>query len=140
MTTTTANLTKRVGQRVLITGGRFHGAATITKINPKNVLVTMEGTGQRVNAHPSFLSDLPDGAPVPNAFQAVASAEVPVQHPGMLVRVDGLDGVFVVLADKFDKINVARLGGDSGRYYRPLRKSVRPLSADDVTAIKIVTG
>lgn len=133
-------LTKRVGQRVLIAGGRFHGAATITKINPKNVLVTMEGTGQRVNAHPSFLSDLPEGEAAPTRFDVTVSADVPVQHPGSLVRVKNKPGVFVVLADKFDKINVAEIGGDGGRYWRIPRAGITPLEAADVTAIKISIG
>lgn len=130
-------LTRKVGQRVLITGGRFHGAARIVKVNPVNILVQMEGGG-RVNAHHTFLSDLADDAPVPNRFEATVEVALPNQAPGALVRLDGKPGVFVVLADKFERINCAPLGGDSGRYWRAPRATVTPVPADEVATILAV--
>lgn len=141
MTTSTApTLTKRVGQRVMVSGGRFHGAATITKVNPKNVLITMEVTGQRVNCHPSFLRDLAKDDVAPTRYAEVTAVALPTQNPGDLVRLKGQSGIFVVLADKFDKVNVAKLGGDGGRYYRAPRATVQPLDAADVNDIILAAG
>ena len=134
----TDSLTRRVGQRVLLSGGKFHGAARITKVNPKNLVVTMEGTRQLVNAHPSFLSDLADDAPVPSRFDAMAEVmTAPPLHPGAVVRIKGHAGKWVVLADKLEKVNVARLGGDGGRYLRALRRQVEPLSEQEVAALTL---
>lgn len=129
-------LTRKVGQRVLITGGRFHGAARITKINPKNILITMEN-GKRVNSHPSFLSDLAEGAEVPGRYESTVAdlALTPHLTAGSLARLKGQAGLFVVLADKFDKINVARLGGDNDRYFRASRAQVTALSAEETATV-----
>lgn len=132
--TDTAALTRKVGQRVLISGGRFHGPARIVKLNPKNVVVEMEGSRRRVNSWPGYLTDLAEGEDAPSRWDATASSDVPTQDPGAIVKVRGKDGLFVVLADKWDKINVARLGGDNGRYYRQPRSTVVPVDDVLVTA------
>lgn len=127
------SLTKREGQRVLISGGRFHGAARIVKVNPKNIKIRLEDGRGLVNAAPIFLSDLAEGAPVPSRYEQTVSVDVPTQHPGAFIRAEGEGSqVFVVLADKFDKINAAKVGGDGGRYYRFPRGVVKPLSLEDV--------
>ena len=41
-------------------------------------------------------------------------------------------GLYVVIADKGDKINIALLGGDNGRYVRALRASLTKVELADV--------
>lgn len=135
-------LTRKVGQRVLLSGGRFHGAARITKVNPVNLKVTMEDGNMRVNAAPEFLSDLAEGAPVPSPYQARVTevALLPTLWPGELVRLSGRQGVFVVIADKIERVNCTPLGGDGGRYWRAPRGTVTPLAADEVATIIAVVN
>jgi hypothetical protein len=127
-------LTKIVGQRVLLTGGRFHGAARIIKVNPKNIKVQMEDTRQIVNCHPMFLSDLAQGAAVPGPREVASSAALPTQWPGALVLVEGMEGVYVVIADKHQHVNVTPLGGDNGRYWRIPRSNLTPIKPTDLLA------
>ena len=42
-------------------------------------------------------------------------------HPGELVRLPERQGIYVVLVDKGEKVNVALIGGDNGFYVRALR-------------------
>lgn len=127
-------LTRRPGQRVLISGGKYHGAARIEKVLQKNVDIKMEAGGMKVRAHPSFLTDLDETAPVPSQYTAITATltEVPTQPVGALVSVQGKTGVYVVIADKFDRINVALLGGEGGRYWRQPRATITPWTPDEV--------
>lgn len=119
-------LTKRVGQRVFIEGGRFYGPAQIVKVNPKNIKIKMDD-GRQVSADPIFLRDL-DGA-VPAAVETVEYR--PPLSMGAVVQVRGVDGLCVVLTDRVDTVKLARLGGDpTGRYWPNVPRSL-------VTEVKI---
>lgn len=131
-----STLTRKPGQRVLLQGGKFHGAARITKINPKNIIVTMEGTLQRVNCNPVYLSDLAEDAPVPGVRALVEVSTTPHVVCGSFVTYAPQPGkVFVVLADKVDKINIALAGGDRDRYWRAPRSLVTPLTVAEAARL-----
>lgn len=130
----TTTLTKNVGQRVLVSGGKFYGAGRITKVNQKNLAVQLENGPHLKPCAPVFCTDLEEDATVPPKYATIMSGydAVPSQVPGALVRLSNCgDAAYVVMSDKGDRINVALLGGDGGYYVKAARLTVQPISVED---------
>lgn len=113
--TTTA--TRKPGDKVMIDDPKFPGVWTIKSIGPKNTVVIPENGGRGLRAPHWMLKDITD------APSGVTVTAVPLQAyyvPGELVRITmgKYAGLYVVLADKGERVNVTKLGGDGGRYVR----------------------
>lgn len=112
-----------VGDRVRVTHDRYPGVWIVEKKNPTTTLLAPEGGGRGLKVPHSLLRD-PDAAePTTRYF-----------HPGEVVRLSGrFAGTYVVIRDDgSDKVNVALVGGDGGRYVRSLRALVEPVAATEV--------
>jgi hypothetical protein len=112
MTTTMA--TRKVGDKVMIDDPKFPGIWTIKSIGPKNTVVEPDNGGRGLRTPHWMLKDVTD---------EVTVTAVPLQAyyvPGELVRITmgKYEGLYVVLADKGERVNVAKIGGDGGRYVR----------------------
>lgn len=125
----------KVGDKVTVSGGKWQGIWTVTKVNQVNM--KLEQNGARLNAHPSFLTKADPNMPetqratvsVGTLGHQVAGAFVKTTRAG---KSFGKDTVFVVLADKGDRINVTKPGGDGGRYVRMPRSYLTPVPAEEV--------
>lgn len=106
--------------------GADAGTWRVAKVNPVNLkLERPDNPHVRLNCHPSFVRRVSSGA---LASPAPLTAALPQPAPragfplGSLVRssVPRMKGrLYVVLADKGEKVNVAQLGGADGlRYWR----------------------
>ena len=103
----------KVGDRVKIDDGAYPGIWVIKSKGPVNATLRPEDGGRGLRVPYYMLID-PSAAPKPTVYYS----------PGELVRVSGgdrRDGLWVVLADKGNSVNVAKLGGDGGRYLRAPR-------------------
>jgi hypothetical protein len=72
-----------------------------------------------------------------DTLQKVALEPHVSHHPGSFVRwtpPKQRPQLFVVLADKGDKVNIAVLGGDSGRYWRAPRAQLIPVPLAELPA------
>jgi len=134
---TTVNPLPAIGTIVTIDDPRCVGLYKVTNHGPKNATLTpceadgspRPGRGARFpgwmlhSYDPSMTITSTSGVPM-------GPAPHPVFDPGVLVKSASRPGVFVVLADKVDKVNVAALGGDNGRYFRipPAALTVVPLA------------
>jgi hypothetical protein len=131
MTGTTT--TFRVGDEVTVSSPRFPGVWTIEKVNKVNIKLVQ---GQRrLNASPTFLTKVtsPGTEPSTPLFATVAEVGLAPVPVGTLVTVRGRDGYWVVIKDGFDRVNVARLGGDDARYLRAARSLVTVVTDFTVT-------
>jgi hypothetical protein len=118
----------RVGDRVGIDHHKYPGVWIVASVGPKNVVLEREGGGGRPMRVPQSMLIDPDTA-------AVRSAEpTEFYDPGELVRITAgkYAGLYVVIADKGEKVNVAKLGGDGGRYVRAMRRGLVKVDARDV--------
>lgn len=111
MTTTD---TLRVGDRVTVVTdpGKFPGVWTVVKVNPRTV--SLDQSGRRLRADVGCVAKV-DGATLATA------TTVPIPEylaEGTVVTVRGREGYWVVIKSAGDKTNVAKLGGDGGRYLR----------------------
>lgn len=137
MTMTDNGVTLRVGEQVRVEGYKFPGIWTISKVNSVNVKLEQreaDAAGvmvvkKRLNCAPVFLlpvgdhPDDPKAVKIPNGIRMERT--LPTQDPGSVVRYVGptsgkiiKGAVFVVLADKWDKVNITPLGGNDGNYWR----------------------
>jgi hypothetical protein len=114
-----------VGDRVMVSGGRFHGPARIVKVNRVNIDVAMESNNQKVRCAPVFLKPLAMTADAP-AYTPPVIDYVPELALGTVVtcnintvrRQPKLAGLFVVLASSgADRTRIAKLGGLDGPLY-----------------------
>lgn len=118
-----------IGTLVTIPDARFPGTWRVDRNGPKNAVV--------MPANPDGTARPGRGVRVPHAMLSPGTADVGAPtggvpyvaatplHPGTLVRSTVVpDGLYVVIADKGDRVNLAKLGGDSGRYYRAPRATV----------------
>jgi hypothetical protein len=116
--TTEENPRLPVGSIVTIDDPRCPGLYRIMSHNPKNeVLTPVKPDGNirpgRQARMPPYLLHLYDPAadPVPPVPPSIFII-------GEVVTVRAQIGLWVVIADKMDKVNVTRLGGDHNRYLR----------------------
>lgn len=116
----------KVGDKVSIDSAKHPGVWTVKSVGPVNVVLEPQGGGRGLRAPQSML--LPAGAEVKPWYE-----QKPF-YPGEFARIDAgkFKGLYVVIADKGEKINVAPVGGDGGRYVRALRSSLVRLDAKDV--------
>ena len=80
----------------------------VTKVNPKSIAV--EDENGRVVKTASYMLKATD--------RPFTKSDVELPTLGSLVRLRGKDGLFAVVAVKLDKFNVAKVGGDDGKYFR----------------------
>lgn len=101
---------------------------TITKVNPKNLKVTQNSTGKPLQGSQTIFTAAPK--------EAVAAAPKAPEGPkidwsqfqqGVVVKYVGKppakwnynpDQKFFVLKHNFERVNIVRVGGDNGRYWR----------------------
>ena len=109
----------RVGMPVSFRHKGIKWYGKITKINPKNVKVTTHSPHvTRYNVHPSFLND-ETGSPIAPTPATVSPASLVVYFKGNVVKVPSIDAscLFVILGHRDGTYNVAKLGGEGGKYY-----------------------
>lgn len=113
----------KVGDRVRVSHDKYPGVWRVEKKNPTTMLLAQEGTNQLLRAPFDLLRDLDSDEPPLRFFK-----------PGEVVRLTGrFDGLYAVIKDDGgDKVNVALLGGDGGRYVRSLRALVQPVDVAEV--------
>lgn len=104
--------------------GQYDGTWRIVKINPVNIKLVSPSTGVRLNCAPSYIyAKGSSTTPAP----VVATPSLPAgvtlgsiielaYAPGKMPS--GPDHLYVVIAIKYEQINVALMGGDAGRYWR----------------------
>lgn len=128
-----------VGMLVTASDPRTPGLFKIVNRGPKNWTITpvnadgtaRPGKGARFPAY--VLTEVTDPAAAATTT-AVGIPYVPRQidvfWPGTIVRFGRDNQLYVVIADKGDKVNIARLGGDDGRYWRaqPVNLTIVPLA------------
>jgi hypothetical protein len=106
----------KVGDKVSVDDSSYPGVWTIIKQGPVNSTLRPENGGRNLRAPHYMLRDA--GA----AALATVTTLPTVQYfePGEFVRVNTgkYTGLFIVLADKGEKVNITRPGGDGGRYVR----------------------
>jgi hypothetical protein len=123
----------KVGDRVVIADPKFSGIWIVRKVNPAKYLLDPEGGGRGLNAPHSIVTAAPADGAAPEPYNPYARSTL---HPGTLVRFDSpkveQGSLFVVIADKFDKVNIALLGGDDGRYWRALPQNLTVVAPSDV--------
>lgn len=117
---TTAEITFFKGMRVTSSSHKFPGSGTVEKVLPVNVKVKMDD-GRLVTFARSFLR--PEGeAPVatvvalPDYLAFPAGTVVRFKDERAVGRFGG--GLYVVIKNGGDRINVAKMGGDNDRYVR----------------------
>lgn len=111
----------------------------VTKVNSVNVKVEGVDSNRRVNVSPFFLIEKDDD-PLAKAGAKVGFIGTPYVAPpkvslGSTVRLTHnrfgpADAIYVVIAIKQDKTNVARLGGDNDRYIRVPHAMVVPVEVE----------
>jgi hypothetical protein len=105
----------RVGDKVSVDHEKYPGVWTIVGQGPVNSTLIPEGGSRKLKAPHYMLRE-------PGAALATVTTLPTVQYfdPGEFVRIDKgkYTGLFIVLADKGEKVNITRPGGDGGRYIR----------------------
>lgn len=112
-----------VGDRVSVDSSKYPGVWVITKLDPANAVLQAENGTRTLRAPYSLL------------LQPGASSAVVYYDAGMLVRIpDGKHaGLWVVLKDDGgDRVNLARLGGDGGKYLRAGRRGLVKVDPSEV--------
>ena len=126
---TTTN-TRKIGDKVSVDDPKFPGVWTIKNLGPKNATLTPDHGGRGLRAPYYLLTD-----PV-EAGTTVTAAPLPAYFAeGEIVRIaEGrFAGLYVVIKDNgADKVNVAKLGGDGGRYVRIGKRAVTKVDPADV--------
>ena len=126
------------GDDVTVADPKFPGVWTVAKVNPKTYL--LEQAGRRGLRAPHTMCDLyvpGDTTTVPPTYDP--RGDLPMLYPGEIVRYSGTErkglvngALYVVLADKFEKVNVAKLGGDGGTYWRLTPRNLKRVDASEV--------
>lgn len=125
MTTATP---RKVGERVRVDHPKYPGVWTITKTGPVNAVLEPENGGRNLRAPYSLLTD-------PDAVTVTQVPIITIFDVGELVRIpEGkFAGLYVVIRDTgADKVNVAKIGGDGGRYVRALRRNLTKVDPSEV--------
>lgn len=129
---TTSTTTRKVGDKVTIDDPKFPGIWTIKSIGPKNTVVIPENGGRGLRAPHWMIKDVTDEV-------TVTAVPLPEYYtPGELVRItEGrYVGLYVVLADKGEKVNLVLLGGDNGRYVRMPKRNGSLVKVDVADILK----
>jgi hypothetical protein len=119
--------TRKVGDLVSVNDPSFPGIWKIRSLGPVNAVLDPVAGGRGLRFPKDGLLDPTTEPLAPEPFVYFA--------PGDIVEIaDGSKyaGLYAVLADKGEKVNVALLGGDGGRYVRASRRSLKKLSLADL--------
>ena len=108
------------GDRVTVASSKFPGVWTVDRLMKVNLKVT-QGT-RRLNVAPGYLTKVTGDAGDLEPDLGVPFHDI--LAPGEVVTVDRKPGYWVVLKDNGDRVNVALVGGDGGRYWRVPRPAV----------------
>lgn len=130
---TTTITAPKVGAKVSVDHPKHPGVWTIKSIGRVNAVLEHPNGGRDLRAPLSMLIE-------PQAGVTVTA--IPVEQKvffdvGEFVRIPSgkFEGLYVVIADKgLDRVNVAKLGGDHGRYVRAGRSSLVKVDPADVLA------
>lgn len=130
--TISAPFARKAGDEVSIDDAKYPGIWTIQSVGPKNCVVIPKAGGRGLRAPKWMIVD-----PNYDAAPPVPETEAYVSYyAGEVVRITGFggkyDGLYVVLVDKGERVNVAKLGGDGNRYLRIPRRSLTKVDAADV--------
>ena len=121
----------KVGDKVSVNDRKYPGTWTIKNLGPVNATLTPDHGGRGLRAPYYLLADPVD------ASEAPAFTPVSFFSEGEIVRIPAgkFTGLYVVIKDGgTDKVNLARLGGDGGRYVR-IARSV-PVKVDPADVLK----
>lgn len=119
------------GDLVTVDHPRWGGTWSITKVNPRTYKLRATDDSQRVlTAHHSLVLAANAGDASPSTMQPYRAP----LHAGQIVRWanNGETKLYVVLADKVDRVNITSLGGDGGRYWRVSPRNLTVLDAANV--------
>jgi hypothetical protein len=120
---------RKVGDKVTIDDPKFPGVWTVKNLGPKNATLDLNGRALRC---PYYL--LKEATAVDLA--TVTAVPLPAYfHEGEFVRVTAgrFAGLYVVIKDSGrERVNIAKLGGDNGRYVRMDKRSVTKVDPADV--------
>lgn len=120
----------KIGDKVGVNHPDYPGVWTVVSQGPKNSLLVPEAGGRRLRVPHNLLIE-------PGAPMSWSDAPTTVFHVGEVVRIlDGrFAGTYVVIRDTGgDKVNVAKIGGDEGRYIRALRGGLIKVDPAEVLA------
>jgi hypothetical protein len=108
----------------------------VTKVLPVNIQVTPVAGGRPMRANPDMFLPAPTGAATTDTTSSTDTTGVTYQpaplplYAATIVTVAGpgwrqpADQLYVVLRDNGDKVSLAKLGGDNGRYWRGVRRTM----------------
>lgn len=120
----------KVGDRVGVDDPKFRGAWTIKNLGPKNATLEPENGGRGLRCPYYMLTEAPAASDV-----TVEAVPLPTYfYEGEFVRLTGkFAGLYVVIKDSgADRVNVAKLGGDGGRYVRIDKRAVTKVDPAEV--------
>jgi hypothetical protein len=127
----TVNDGRKIGDRVSVDHVKYPGIWVIASRGPVNTVLRPEGgVGRGLRVPHDLLID-PGAAPKPK----VVAVSAVFFNPGELVRINAgrYAGLWVVIADRGrDRVNLAKLGGDSGRYLRADRGGLVKIDPSEV--------
>lgn len=108
----------RVGMDVSFRHKGFTWYGKIIKVNPKNIKVmTHAPSVTRYNVAPVFLTDETGSSTAPTV-KSVPAASLVIYYKGNVVKCPMLGTeLFVVIGNRAGTYNLAKLGGDGGKYY-----------------------
>lgn len=137
----------QVGSRVTVEHPKCPGIWLIKSFGPKNAVLEPEAGGRGVRIPPAYLSlvdaEQTSAAAVVEQPLILDSGAIVQLRPGV-ITLDGepntAEQLFVVTADKYDIVNVARLGGSHGYWRVPRKTIINVLSVDAVTVDSLLAG
>jgi hypothetical protein len=121
---------RRTGERVGIDHAKYPGVWIVKSLGPVNAVLEPEGGGRPLRVPQDMLIEPGGELTVPTEFFV----------PGELLRITDdrgrYGGVWVVIADKGgDRVNLAKLGGDAGRYLRATRRDLVKVALEEVLKV-----
>jgi hypothetical protein len=127
-----------VGATVTVDDPRYRGLWTVARVNPTTYTLTPADGGRGLRAPHHMVKPAEAGAPGPEPQYRTT----PTLLPGAIVQwARGIGtavsphDLWVVLADKHDKVNIAALGGDPtgrGYYFRALPDHLTEVPLDQL--------
>jgi len=111
---------RRVGEEVSVDYPEYPGIWRIISIGPKNTVLEPKAGGRRLRCPHHMVVDARDDGP------SVVGEPYVTYDLGEIVRLidPRFSGLYVVVADKGARVNVAKLGGDNARYVRATRSGL----------------
>ena len=124
----------KIGDKVAVNHPKYPGLWVVEKMGPVNSTLTPVAGGRGLLA-PHTLLRSPDDPGVRHTLEPLLA--MPPQEyftPGEFVRIGSgkFAGLYMVLADKGERVNVVEPGGNGGRYVRALKSSLTKVPVSDV--------